>query len=451
MKIASPALFFSFFCMVAQVQANSISLEKLTNDVTELASDEMSGRKTATSGANKAAEYIAKRFHEIGLDNFDGLKSFEQKFKLYQVFPKTVNATLNGTTIDQAKIILMTNHESLSWKKTSSVKQLHIGPIDSFRDEVGKINQSPDNYLVTVDPSHQEIFSRYQKFLSRGLNQFQINSGPSAVFILSNSAVKNSYSIRAQMAIEHQTLTNVVGVLPGRKLADEFVLFSAHYDHLGVHENNADTHAHSSSSEKPKHEDNIYNGADDDASGTSAVINLAEYFARKGNNERTLIFVAFTAEEIGGFGSRYFSEQLPPEKIIAMLNIEMIGKPSKFGKGALWMTGFERSSLAQILNKNLKRLNKEIFQDPYPEQQLFYRSDNATLARLGVPAHSFSSSQIDKDQHYHQPSDEIGTLDLESMHQVISTLAEAVESLIDGSDKPDRVDTSKVRPKGNYF
>jgi Zn-dependent M28 family amino/carboxypeptidase len=109
---------------------------------------------------------------------------------------------------------------------------------------------------------------------------------------------------------------NVVGVLRGKSKPDEFVVFGAHYDHIGVIQ--------------PVAGDSIANGADDDASGTTAVITLAKYFKAANNNERTLIFVTFSAEEIGGAGSKYFTEQLDANKVVAMFNIEMIGKHSKW-------------------------------------------------------------------------------------------------------------------------
>ena len=163
------------------------------------------------------------------------------------------------------------------------------------------------------------------------------------------------------------------------------------------------------------------------------------------------MFSAFTAEEIGGFGSKYFSQQLNPDHVVAMINIEMIGKPSKFGAGTIWMTGMERSNLGELLNKNLVEINTKIYQDPYPEQGLFYRSDNATLARLGVPAHSFSSTQLDKDQHYHKVTDDINSLDLSSMHKVIETLATATQPLVDGLATPTRIDKAQVRSTGKIY
>jgi len=240
-------------------------------------------------------------------------------------------------------------------------------------------------------------------------------------------------------SISKSELTNVVAVLPGKTKPDEIVLYSAHYDHLGE------------STTEAANTDKIYNGADDDASGTAAIINIAQYYAKEDNNARTLMFVAFSAEEIGGFGSRYFSQQLDPKKITAMINIEMIGKASKFGAGSLWMTGMERSNLGEQLNLVLAKSGKKIYKDPYPEQGLFYRSDNATLARLGVPAHSFSSTQLDKDQHYHKVSDDLASLDLNSLHKVIEALAIATNPLVDGSVTPSRIDANKVKAKGLIY
>src|SRR5258708_32662839 len=111
-------------------------------------------------------------------------------------------------------------------------------------------------------------------------------------------------------------MANVVGVLEGKTRKEEMVVFGCHYDHIGI---------------RPKVDgDSIANGADDDASGTTAVIELARYYKKMKNNIRTLVFVAFTAEEVGGFGSQYFSQQLNPDKVVAMFNIEMIGKASKW-------------------------------------------------------------------------------------------------------------------------
>src|SRR6185436_18948536 len=114
-----------------------------------------------------------------------------------------------------------------------------------------------------------------------------------------------------------------------------------------------------------KNQDSIFNGANDDAAGTTAVIMLAKYFSKLKNNERTLIFVAFTAEEIGGYGSRYFSKQLDPEKVVAMFNIEMIGTDSKWGANSAYITGYEKTDMGKILEKNLEGSQFKFYPDPY--------------------------------------------------------------------------------------
>jgi len=202
------------------------------------------------------------------------------------------------------------------------------------------------------------------------------------------------------------------------------VVFSAHYDHLGVAKNGVDK---------------IYNGANDDASGTTAVIALAKYFKELGQNERTIVFVAFTGEEVGGFGSKVFSENIDYKKVVAMFNIEMIGTESKWGKNSAYITGFEKSDFGTILQKNLEGSNFSFNPDPYPNEQLFYRSDNARLAALGVPAHTISTSKMDAEPNYHKLSDEVSTLDLENMTEIVKAIAVSSQTIVNGTDTPTRV------------
>ena len=191
---------------------------------------------------------------------------------------------------------------------------------------------------------------------------------------------------------------NVIGVLKGKSLPNEYVIISAHYDHLGINQK--------------MEGDNIYNGANDNASGTTAMLALAEYFKKLDNNERSIVFVAFTAEEMGLVGSRYFGKHINPNDIVAGINIEMIGKESPYGKNTAWITGFDRSDFGEIIQKNLSNTNYEVFPDPYIKEKLFFRSDNAALAKLGIPAHTFSTTPMEKDSDYHRVSDEYKTLDI---------------------------------------
>jgi Zn-dependent M28 family amino/carboxypeptidase len=238
------------------------------------------------------------------------------------------------------------------------------------------------------------------------------------------SYYKDLKNYRQEFDVKGKPANNVVCILPGKSKADEYVIFSAHFDHLGTVESG---------------QDKVYNGANDDASGVTAVIALAKYFKELNTNERTIIFVTLTGEEVGGFGSEFFSKNIDADKVVAMFNIEMIGTESKWNKNSAYITGYEKSDFGAILQKNLKGSNFNFYEDPYPTQQLFYRSDNARLAALGVPAHTISTSKMDSEPNYHKLSDEISTLDLDNMTEIIKAIAISSESIINGIDTPTRV------------
>jgi len=239
-------------------------------------------------------------------------------------------------------------------------------------------------------------------------------------------------SFRQSFSSKDMSLFNVIGVLEGKSKADEYVIISAHYDHLGM-----------KTGEKG---DLIFNGANDNASGVSAVLALAEHYKTQNINERSLLFVAFTAEEIGLIGSNYFGKQINPKNIIAGINIEMIGKESPFGPKTAWLTGFDRSDFGQIIQKNLEESDYSLYPDPYVNFRLFFRSDNASLARLGVPAHTFSTSPMDKDLDYHKVSDETKTLDLFTVSETIKAIAIGTLSIVNGNDTPSRIVMKKDEP-----
>ncbi|WP_245942467.1 M28 family metallopeptidase [Candidatus Colwellia aromaticivorans] len=436
----------SFACAVT----NNISLAQVTKDVTYLASDDLKGRNNYSAEIRLAADYIAKRFQESGLvaaDNISGA-DFLQKYQITKTIPKKINLTINGQNIASESLAMASTITDFSWAINNNVKNteftIHsIGKNDDMRAIVDTLNNQGGKHLVLLNTDHKALFERYQHYLQQGstkLTQEDNGKNSGGVIVIALSTMKaekiKTLNVSGVNTISKNELMNVVAILPGKTKPEEVVLYSAHYDHLGVKDDQSDV---------------IYNGADDNASGTTAIINLAHYYAKQGDNARTLMFAAFSAEEIGGFGSSYFSKQLEPQTITAMINIEMIGKPSKFGAGTLWMTGMDRSNLGEQLNTVLAKSGKKIYEDPYPEQGLFYRSDNATLARLGVPAHSFSSAQLDKDQYYHQTSDDLSSLDLTSLHQIIEMLAMATQPLVDGNITPSRIDKKLVKGKGLIF
>jgi Zn-dependent M28 family amino/carboxypeptidase len=130
--------------------------------------------------------------------------------------------------------------------------------------------------------------------------------------------------------------------------------------------------------------------------------------------------------------------------VTAMFNIEMIGTDSKWGNNSAYITGYEKTDMGKILEKNLQGTAFTFYPDPYPDQQLFYRSDNATLARLGVPAHTISTSKMDSEPNYHKVSDEISTLNMDNMAAVIKAIALSSKSIVNGKDTPSRVDVDAL-------
>lgn len=239
----------------------------------------------------------------------------------------------------------------------------------------------------------------------------------------------NSYQQAYEIEGPENTIatSNVIGFIKGKSRPDELVVFSAHYDHLGVDE------------DQDAGDDNIYNGANDDASGVTALIQLAKYYQERNDNERSIVFAAFSGEEIGGFGSQMFAKSVNPDQVVAMFNIEMIGTTSKWGKNSAYITGFDKSDFGQILQHNLQGSNFKFYPDPYLDKNLFYRSDNATLAAEGVPAHTISTSKMDNEPYYHTVDDEIDTLDIQNMTAIIKAIALSATSIISGDNTPTRI------------
>ncbi|MEN8912567.1 MAG: M28 family peptidase [Polaribacter sp.] len=237
---------------------------------------------------------------------------------------------------------------------------------------------------------------------------------------------RQTFTFENRRTQEKITASNIIGVLEGKSKKDEFVVVSAHFDHLGIRKITGQL-------------DSIYNGANDDASGVTGVLTLAEYFKNKGTNERTIVFVAFTGEEMGLKGSTHFGKGIVASKFVAGINLEMIGKTPSFGPNTAWLTGFERSDFGKIIQQNLEGTGYQLFPDPYKKFNLFFRSDNASLARLGVPSHTFSTTPIDVDKDYHQASDEAATLNMTVITQTIQAVAKGTESIINGLDTPTRV------------
>ncbi|WP_026309647.1 M28 family peptidase [Niabella aurantiaca] len=404
--------------IAAQNAGTSFDTGTVEKTIRFLAADEMKGRAVFSPEIDKAADFIAASFKKSGLQPLQG-NSFLQPFTVYSAAFRGLMARADQKELPKDNVIVITGQPVLEVTEKSGYNIRSINAGSSLFHEASEAVNNGGNNIVLVDESFAPDFKRLILFKRNFLKR-----AGSTIFILGKPALQ-TYTIKASHVIKEHRLANVAGLLPGRSRKDEYVIFSAHYDHIGIG--------------KPVNGDSVYNGANDDASGTTAVMMLAGHFAALKNNERSIIFVAFTAEESGGFGSQYFSMQLNPSQIAAMLNIEMIGTDSKWGKNSAYITGFEKSSLGGILQKNLTGTGFEFHPDPYPDQHLFYRSDNATLAKLGVPAHTISTSKMDNEPNYHQPGDAVETLDLANMTEIIRSIGISAGSIIAGKETPSRV------------
>lgn len=395
-----------------------------------LSSDDMQGRATFSPGIDKAATFIASEFKKIGLKPLTGTTDYRQSFYKYQLSPLSAAVTVNGKAIDAANTVVSGNNaESLSFDSKNSDGWIRLDPSKPFMQQYRGLARSKKKQVVLVDPKFTEDFKKLKSFAGRAVivdEKDLTPANPTAlVWVLTPDTAVTDFNVALKNSVAKKALFNVAGMIPGKSKAKELIVFSGHYDHLGILKGDA--------------QDSIANGADDDASGTTAMIALAKYYKKLNNNERTLIFVAFTAEEIGGFGARYFSQQLNPDEVVAMFNIEMIGKDSKFGKNTAFITGYEKSDFGKILQKNLEGTAFTFHPDPYTEQNLFYRSDNATLAALGVPAHTISTDKIDIDKLYHTVKDEYSSLDTENILSTIKAIAKSAVTIINGTDTPTRI------------
>jgi hypothetical protein len=411
----------------AQDVDKMIKQDDVERIIKTLSADDMQGRATFTPGIEKAAQFIENEYKTTGLQPMKGNSSYRQNFTMIKTAVGKADVSINGTAIDP-KNLAASGDVSYKWANLTDAEIVKVTPDKDLRTVFMGIRRSGKNSLVLVDPKFSDIFNRIQSLYSNGSVNFKgkpVNA-TKAVFVLGTFEDVKSIAVNCEVKTQELPLFNIAGIIPGKTKPEEFVVFSGHYDHLGII--------------KPVDQDSIANGADDDASGTTAVISLARYYKKLNNNARTLVFVAFTAEEIGEYGSQYFATSVDPDKVVAMFNIEMIGKASKWGQNSAFITGFERSDFGTILQKNLEGTAFKFYPDPYPDQNLFYRSDNASLAAVGVPAHTISTDQIDIDKLYHTVKDEFSSLDVANITSAIRAIALSSRTIVAGTDTPKRVE-----------
>ena len=409
-----------------------------------LASDALNGRGSGTRDEQIAAEYVGAQFRRLGLKPGGTAGSYVQVVEIVRTpvagkptiaigdslkwtFGKEfVTAAVSGPNVAGA---LQRIAGSAAGVKRGAVVFLP----DENMDLLAQVVQAGAAAVLmkrTLTPAQWEAQANRTPAMGVRLTGVPAEAliRPTVVTLAADAAaalapVPDGTQVRIDTTAGEPAKShtyNAVGILAGRSPDGEAILVSAHLDHLG----RRDT---------VQGPDKIYNGADDDASGTVAVIELAEALAAKKTPNRTIIFACFGSEEAGGFGATYVRE-LPPvplEKIVAMVQFEMIGRPdSKVPAKTLWLTGYERSDLGPTLARRGARL----VQDPHPEMSFFTRSDNITFARRGVVAHTVSSYGLHKE--YHTPADEMKAVDYAHMTEAIASMIQPLAWLANTKFKP---------------
>ena len=248
-----------------------------------------------------------------------------------------------------------------------------------------------------------------------------------AVVLVSAATDFSGHRITATVGAQrklNEPVRNVLGVLRGVDdvLSSEAILVTAHLDHIGT---------------LSRGDDRVYNGADDNASGVTAVLALADAFASlELRPRRSIVFATFWGEEKGLLGSKAFVQKplWPLDHITANVNIEMVGRPEPDAREKVWMTGWRHSNLGELMNAGSQRVNVEIFNRTDVGEMLYTRSDNASFVRRGVVAHSFSAGSLHAD--YHQPGDEWEKLDIPHMTKVLQGLFCGILHVANSDDGP---------------
>ena len=412
-----------------------------------LASDALQGRGSGTRDEWIAATYIASELEQYGIEPAGENGGFLQKATLIRqklsappklVFKDAGRKTLVWTHGKQMLVVYLgaTNFSGPLQKVDLTAKQQPVikrgavlllsGPEEKVHEAAYKFGDS--GAAAVLIPESRRLRSQWKQRGSTPPEE------PVRVEGVDDEAMLPKYpilAIKAEFAPTLQDLRegtvvsmkssadspqksftwNVVGRIPGTDKSQQHstILLTAHLDHLGIG--------------TPVNGDKIYNGADDDASGSVAVLEVARVLASRPKPRRSVIFALFGSEEKGGLGSTYFRAHPPTplKDIAAYLEFEMIGRADpSVAAGTLWLTGWERSDLGPELAAH----GAKLVGDPHPDQQFFERSDNYVFAKAGVVAQTVSSYGLHKD--YHQPSDDIAHIDFRHMDDAIDSLLQPV-------------------------
>lgn len=416
---------------LAAIQQGSV-----TATISFLSSDEMAGRDTPSKELNIASAYVAARFRGAGLEGLGPEGSFYQTNELEQFGAPASNATVKagsdaiqvlGTVFgpDEAtevRAVVVTDKDDVAGKLVvmdepalppQIVSNPLMGTVSIARRIAPIVGKKPAGILIRVaegSPLPEAIASIQGKAFSMPA---QLQFALPVVLIPAGAKVDGEVQLNATPRVRNLAqVHNVIGVLRGSdpELSKQAIMITAHLDHIGVLQGD-------------RQGDTINNGADDNATGSTAVVTLADAFAAlETKPARSVIFMTFWGEEKGLLGSKYFAEKplWPLENVMANVNIEMIGRPEVGADEKMWGTGWTRSTLGPQLAAGARRAGVEVFHREDVSEMLYARSDNYSFVQKGVIAHSFSAGSLHND--YHQPGDEFSKLNIKHMTRICQGL-----------------------------
>ena len=432
--------------------ANTITPQEMKSKLSILASDEFGGRETGTEGQKKASEFLENFYQEIGLEGpVNG--TYRQKFSMYQSdWSDVYIRTGKGKKMNGDEFIFFGNANMAKEMKLktrflgkvtddtdlSGIKDMGVVVVGANRNMIGKLNQNGAKAIFVInnnDDQFRQILPRQARAVIKGRLRFdkETSAPQSVVFYVTKSvaasmmstteekidgALENPSAIKEKTVrfqvkekINEVSTENMLAFLEGTDLKDEVLVISSHYDHIGQNEDGTV----------------INNGADDDGSGTTGVMEIAEAFAqaaREGNRpRRSILFLNVTGEEKGLLGSAYYADNpvFPIEKTVNNLNIDMIGRVDaehENDKNYVYVIGSEKLSshlkiISEYANITYTGLNLDYrYDDPNDRNRFYYRSDHYNFAKKGIPI-IFYFNGVHPD--YHRPTDTVDKIEFEVM------------------------------------
>lgn len=380
-----------------------------------LSADSLKGRVNFSRQQLTAARFLYNEFGAAGLMPFTGFNNYLVPFTLRNSSgARTPELRWNGKRISEEHFYFIPSDQEPKVLSLDSFFTVHISGVIPDSVLYHQWN-SGENILFQVEPSAGTDFSAM-------LKNIIIPAYPPKANILVAGIKDTAASLTLNFFGSYPStpLYNVIGVLPGRSRSKEMIIFSAHYDHVDR--------------DLKGERGEVFNGANDNASGVAAVLALAKHYAARGDNERTLVFCLFAAEELGLLGSAAFSTIIEPQDIKAVINLEMLGRTNASGKNSFFITGEEFSNVRSILAKNLKsdKVKMKWYND---KTNLFARSDNYSFFLRDIPAHSIMCSD-DKEPCYHKPCDDADKIDFNHMAEIVRAITVGCATLVNGKDTP---------------